>query len=276
MIVWSVLDRRRLNYRKLHEWLRWGLRLILAGMMFSYRADKILPLQFGSLTQSRLAPRFGDLSRHDLLWGFMAASRGYTIFGGLAETLGGMLLLIPRLTTIGALVCMAVMSNVFALNLAYDVVLSFHLLLISIFLAAPELPRMANLLVWNRAVSPARVAPLSERRWMRRGASIAHYLLGACLFATFFWSAGRIYLKREATASFKSPFYGVWMIDQFDIRGDGKQSLFTERLAAALDLNTDRWEKLIFDRPNWVAIQCASGAIADIRFGWMPKRARQR
>ena len=48
----------------------------------------------------------------------MAASKPYTIFSGSLEVLGGILLLVPRLADLGALICAAVLSNVFALNVA--------------------------------------------------------------------------------------------------------------------------------------------------------------
>jgi len=65
-----------------------------------------------------------------LLWTFMAASKGYQIFTGAAEVLGGILLLWKRTTTLGALTVFGVMANVMALNFFYDVpvkLLSTHL-----------------------------------------------------------------------------------------------------------------------------------------------------
>jgi hypothetical protein len=38
-----------------------------------------------------------------ILWTFMAASTGYTIFAGLAEAVAGLLLLFRRTSTLGAL-----------------------------------------------------------------------------------------------------------------------------------------------------------------------------
>ena len=64
----------------------------------------------------------------------LALPRSYEIFAGCAETLGGILLLTPRTTTLGALVCLADMIQVFMLNMTYDVpvkLFSFHL--ISVF-----------------------------------------------------------------------------------------------------------------------------------------------
>lgn len=55
-----------------------------------------------------------------LLWNFIGASAAYTIFTGVAEVLGGLLLVARRTALLGALVCIGVMSNVVLLNFSYD------------------------------------------------------------------------------------------------------------------------------------------------------------
>jgi len=102
--VWSALDGKRPDYRRLHAWLRLLVRLELASEMLLYGFDKVFTRQFGDLTIGRLVVPFGSLTPFGLLWAFMAASKGYTIFSGLAEVLGGVLILIPRLTSLGALI----------------------------------------------------------------------------------------------------------------------------------------------------------------------------
>ena len=97
------------------------LRLVLAATMIPYGAAKIFPWQFPAPTLSKLIQRYGDSSPMGLLWTFMGASRSYSFFGGATELLAGMLLVVPRLATLGALVCIGVMSNVLMLNLGYDV-----------------------------------------------------------------------------------------------------------------------------------------------------------
>ncbi len=50
----------------------------------------------------------------------------------------------------------------------YDVtvkILSFHLLLMSLFLLAPYASRMADLLVRNRATAPVEPVALARRTW---------------------------------------------------------------------------------------------------------------
>ena len=58
------------------------------------------------LVSYRLIEPFGNFSLMGVLWASIGASRPYEIFAGCAETLGGILLIFPRTTTLGALVCL--------------------------------------------------------------------------------------------------------------------------------------------------------------------------
>ena len=98
--------------------------------------------------------------------------------------LGGILLIIPRTTTLGALVCLADMIQVFMLNMTYDVpvkLLSFHLILLSLFLLAPDVQRLANLFFLNRAAGPSTQPPLFATRRANRVALVAQIVFGVWL-----------------------------------------------------------------------------------------------
>jgi len=115
------------------------------------------------------------------LWWFMGASTPYIVFSGAAEVTGGLLLLFRRTTSLGAMVSFAVMANVVALNYCYDVpvkLYSSNILLMAVFLAAPDLRRLADVLVFNRASAPVDLsAPRFERRWLRIAAAVFGVLL---------------------------------------------------------------------------------------------------
>lgn len=155
--MWSLLDRDRAHDDSLYRWLRLWVRVYLGTMMFSYGMVKVLPFQMLPPSQSRLLMRLGDMSPMSLAWAFMGSSTAYARFTGLVEVLGGALLFVPSLTTLGALICTGALAQVFTLNMGYDVpvkLFSFNLLLISLFLLAPDLRRLADMLVFNRRVEP--------------------------------------------------------------------------------------------------------------------------
>jgi uncharacterized membrane protein YphA (DoxX/SURF4 family) len=270
-LVWSLLDSRRADYSRLHAWLSLFLRLTLAAIMFMYGFDKVFPLQFHSITRMDLVQPLGDLNHYNLMWRFMASSKVYTIFSGSLEVLGGILLLIPPLSNLGAILCALVLSNVFALNISYNVnvkLFSFNLLLMAIFLAAPEIPRLARLLVLNRPVSPLRPVPLSKRKWIDKGARILQAALGVSLFMVWLADGSSRYARITKAFAVAVPLQGIWTVDDFSVFGEPQHALFTPTLAKDLHVGPgdDRWARLVFDAPGEAAIQIRNGEVDYIAF----------
>ena len=139
------------------------MRMTLAWAMLGYGVKKLIGAQFTPPTLARQSQAFGRATPMNMLWTFMGASQAYSLFGGIGETLGGVLLLIPRLTTLGALVSFALMTNVLMLNLCYDMprnIFSIHLVLMCLFLLLPEMRRLTNVFIFNRRADPSTEVPL--------------------------------------------------------------------------------------------------------------------
>ena len=79
--------------------------MILGIMMINYGSVKVIPAQFPTPALSRLLERFGNASPQGMLWTSMGASQSYSFFAGLTEVMGGMLLFVPRLATLGLILC---------------------------------------------------------------------------------------------------------------------------------------------------------------------------
>src|SRR5581483_2346081 len=170
-IVWSILDGGRPNYIKLHMWFRTYMRLFLGGVLVLYGAVKAFPLQMPYPSYTRLLEPYGESSPMGILWTFIGASPAYSCFTGIVESTAGILLLFPRLTTVGSLLGTAAMGQVFVLNMCYDVpvkILSFHLLLLSVILLLPELRRLSDVMIFNRKVEPVKPVPLFTAKWPKR------------------------------------------------------------------------------------------------------------
>lgn len=252
-IVWSLLDRKRPNYETLHQWLRIGIRLVVATAMIGYGMNKVIKLQFPAPFLSRLMGTYGESTPMSLLWTFMGASKSYTIFAGAVEAVGGLLLLVPRLTLLGALVSMAAMGNVFMLNMSYDVpvkLYSFHLLLMSVFLVLPDLKRMAAFFLLNRGVEPARSRPLFQRRWLNYGLLGLQLLYGVWFFGTTTYGNYQVAKLRGDDAP-KPPLYGIWMVDEFSINGEARPALATD---------DQRWQRIIVDGRYEIFVQSMTGS----------------
>ncbi|WP_280427287.1 DoxX family protein [Nocardia brasiliensis] len=236
--VWSLVAWRRTPDLTLHSWFRVVIRLLLAGQMFTYGFIKAFPLQMPSPTLSQLMTPIGELHKRDMLWTFMGASHPYEIACGCAEILAGVLLVLPRTATLGALICMADMTQVFILNMTYDnsvKILSFHLLMMSLFLLAPEFGRLFDIFVRGRAVTAARPWSLFRSKRANRIALVVQLALGL-------WVGGSIakycydyyYPRPERPA-----LYGVWQVDEYSVGGTPRPPLTTD---------IERWQRVAFDK----------------------------
>jgi hypothetical protein len=243
--------------------------VILAADLFVYGAGKAVPRQFGSFSLSRELRPVGELSPISLLWDFMAASKGYTIFSGLIEVSAGVLLLFPQVTTLGALVSLVAMTNVFALNMSYDVPIklkSFHLILLSAFLLVPELPRFTKVFVLNRSVERVHYVSLSKRGWINRAGLILPAALGLSLLCFFLLFGYKSYRLSETQLADRSPFYGIWDVDEFALSGSPPKPLFTDKLRSQMHITPgrDHWERVIFESVNALVIQLPNGAFDQV------------
>ena len=239
--VWSALDRRR-DYTTLHHWFRLYLRFVLAAQMFYYGMAKVIPTQFPPPALVTLVRPIGDLSLSDLLWVFVGASTPYQMFTGWAELLAGVFLVVPHTATLGALAALVDMTQVFVLNMTYDFGLkqiSFHLILISLFLLAPQFQRLANVLVLNRTALPSSEPVMFSTQRANRMALVAQIAFGVFLLAMFTNLSLRFYVSDGGTGAPRSPLYGIWNVEELAIDGNVRPPLFNDY--------DRRWRRVIFD-----------------------------
>ncbi|HEY2384681.1 MAG TPA: hypothetical protein VGK48_26190 [Terriglobia bacterium] len=249
-VIWSALDRNRSNYDTFHKWFRLFIRLALAASMFEYGMTKIIPVQFARPTLNTLVTPVGNLSLSNILWTSIGAAPAYEVFTGCAEMLGGILLLTSRTTTLGALICLADMSQVFVLNMTYDIGLkqiSLHLILLALFLLGSEFHRLATFFFF-----PDRAAGSSTQQHLFKSAArnriavavqvfLGIYLIGIQAYANWtYWHA-------EGDKSPRSPLYGIWKVDELSIDGEVRAPFLADY--------DRRWRRVIFDTPDKVAFQ---------------------
>jgi hypothetical protein len=209
--VWTLLDRKRPHYRSLQEWLWLYVRLVLGAAMLSYGALKVIKVQFPDLFLWRLLSPYGDSWPMGLLWSFMGYSKIYNLFTGLVEMAGGTLLFIPRLATLGALISVGAMANVFMLNLGYDVnvkLYSLNLLLMGIYLLTPEARRLLNVFVLNRATAPVEHSPLFRKKGLSAGMVALQFGLLIAIGGSDLYQSHQRY-AHEGGGAPPPPYFGV-------------------------------------------------------------------
>jgi uncharacterized membrane protein YphA (DoxX/SURF4 family) len=250
--VWSVVDRRRRQYARAHDFLRIYVRYSLAASMLSYGFAKVFKMQFPFPSVERLMEPFGDSSPMGLLWTFMGYSAGYNLFTGGAEVLGGLLLFFRRTTTLGALVVIGVMSNVVALNFFYDVpvkLYSSHLLLMGAFLLLLDLRRLANVLVLNRPAEAVVLRTPFQRPWLERGSRVAKVLFAGWMI----YSMGSSVWKNRSQfgdAAPKSALYGIYEVESFTQNGETLPLLAGDAIT---------WRNMMIGTRSRLAVQFMNG-----------------
>jgi uncharacterized membrane protein YphA (DoxX/SURF4 family) len=255
--AWMLLRPSRSRDEIWHRWFRLFVRFAMAAQMFYYGMAKIIPTQFPPPSLVTLVESVGNLSLSDLLWTWVGASTPYQMFTGCAEMAAGILLLFPRATTLGALVGVADMLQVFVLNMTYDFGLkqiSFHYLLMLAFLLAPDVRRLANVLVLNRPAEPAPPSDLFATPHANRIAFVAQIAVGIYLIGMFTWVATRSYYAAGGPGEPRSPLYGIWNVEELSVDGETRP--------AVLNDYDRRWRRAIFDTATVVVFQRTDDSLA--------------
>lgn len=238
--VWSVLDRGRVGYTRLFAWTQLYLRFVLALAMFYFGMAKAIPTQM-PFVLNRLVEPYGNFSPEGVLWSQVSVSQPYEIALGAAELLAGVLLLIPRATAAGALLCAVDMTQVFLLNMTYDIRLktvSSQFLLLSLFLLAPYARRLVAALFAGNPGPAIRTVPLFGSARANRIALAAQLAVGLSLLGVFGAQNWQQWSKEAPD------LYGIYRVDGFSSEGYARDPLLTDEL---------RWRRVVIDRPFHVS-----------------------
>lgn len=251
--VWSLFAR---SYKsldgKLQTWIWILLRYYIFWQMMLYGFAKVLYLQFQPPSVMRLLQPLGESSPMGLLWTFMGYSEGYTVFTGMGEVVGGLLLLFRRTVSVGALVVFGVMVNVMMLNFCYDVpvkLLSTHLVLFSLFLLYLDRERIWAF-VNNRVVVPVVYPSVFKNPRLERIKKGAKWLvvilaIGVMLLRTVIRDTVFDNLQR------KSQFPDYYQVQLFERNGQEVAPLITD---------STRWHYLAIEHQRRAQIRMTDGS----------------
>jgi hypothetical protein len=268
-LAWSLLDRKRPSYPWLRDGLWIAMRFVLAATMLGYGFSKVYGLQFPEPDVTRLLQEYGQSSPMGLLWTFIGASQPYSMFGGWMEVIGGILLCFRRTQLLGALWTAAVMTNVFVLNLCYDVpvkLYSFHLLVLALVIAAPDMRRLVRLFVLNRPTDRTDLRGPWTKPALRRTAFVVKIVwLAVTLAMTVYENSEALAARRDASAEggLAGTWNGTWDVVEF--RRDGVE---LDRLGQ----DARRWKYFaLVERPEMSA--AVAMQIQGARIAWRMERS---
>jgi hypothetical protein len=227
--------------------------------MISYGFFKVIKVQFPYPSLYRLVQPYGYSSPMGLAWTWMGYSTTYNYFAGVAELLGGLLLLTRKTTAIGALITLGVMTNVFMINMGFDVpvkLLSFNTILMCLFLLGKDIQRLINFFILNRTAPPSDLSfPHYNKKWR-------YSLLGVKLFfiVSLNWltisDAWGYYQKFGDNAS-KPPLYGIYYPETF---------IRNHTPVPPLQTDTTRWSRLIVGYKDYADIRLMDDSSKSYQF----------
>jgi hypothetical protein len=246
-LVWS-LRTKATRHDKLLKWFSLFMRFALGTTMLLYGFDKVFPLQMPTVFLRRLLEPYGNFSPMGVIWYSIGAAPGYERFIGSAEVLGGLLLFLPQTALLGALVTFAVTTGVFMVNMTYDVpvkLFAFHLVVMSIVLFAPDIPRLLDMFVFNRPVAAKPTPQYGSTARARKGWLAAQLLFTVWMLVVHIWGGERSW-KSFGGGAPKSIFYGVWDVDSMTVDGTVRPPLTTD---------STRYSHAVFQTPGSLTFQ---------------------
>ncbi len=237
----------QLNNKNTYTTLRYlfqvTLRLYLAFYMLVYGFSKVFPFQFPPILYFRLAQPYGESSPMGLAWTFMQFSPHYTAFAGLAEVIGGLLLLNRKTVTLGTVILTGVLSNILMMNLCYDIPVklsSMHMLLAALILLYYERVRLIRFFILNKAVTQKEhTIYLGDARsekvlqYIKTGFKL---LLSVGIFSAFLIA----YLKIHHQDSDNPPLYGFYEVTDPKNNSGYLHFVFETRDAAGIRYTNNR------------------------------------
>jgi hypothetical protein len=247
-LVWSIVDRKRTNYKKLYYWITVAMRFYVALMLINYGLVKVVKLQFPSPGFYRLLEPYGDSSPMGLAWTFLGFSKGYNLFMGIAEVLA-VLLLFRRTLTLGLIITLMTTANVMAVNYFYDVpvkLLSTHLVLMTLFLLSRDFGTLFKFFLTNKPTS----LDIIKQPKVKNDKSlkfVSRLLKGLLLIYILIFGIIRLSQsqKQYGTKAPKPAYYGLYKITHFEKNSDTISTNIN---------NYERWRYLIMERKGSVQI----------------------
>ncbi|WP_273567301.1 hypothetical protein [Maribacter halichondriae] len=241
--IWSFIEKRNRPYEKLNYIFEIILRYFLAYQMIYYGIFKIIPVQFFEPYFSTLLQSYGKASPMGIFWTMMAVSKGYALFAGLAEFIGGVFLFFRKTKLLGSLISIGVLINVVAVNFFYDIpvkLFSIELLIIAILLIVPYLSRLSKVILSNRAVEKIILPSYYDKgKWKTIRPFLKWGFVAIFCYTTLSTALKAYSFHREKEKTI--PLYGLYEISTLITNND---SITTQVKYA------DTWRYLIIEHDN--------------------------
>ncbi len=251
-VVWTVRDKETTNYPALWYWLRVVLRYRLALGVIAYGFIKLFPIQAPLPSLSNLNTAYGDFTAWKLFSLSLGIVPSYQSFLGGVELLGGLLLLNRKTATIGTLVLLPFLGNVFFSNLAYEggeYVYSGLLISFALVLFGYDAVRLFRLLSLELPALPNRFQPVFREQWQRYGRLALKGVFVLVAVVGYGYSTYAAYKKgpvRFPQTPGLPGVAGLYTVSEFRVDNQTIPYSKTDNL---------RWQDVVFEKWNTISIR---------------------
>lgn len=223
-IIWTLTDKKKTAYPRWKYLLATIVRYQLAIVAFGYGIIKLFALQMITPSLSQLATPLGEYLPMRFSWMFIGYSTPYQVFSGAAEVLVGLLLFNRKTVTAGALMALAVFTNVMVMNFCYDIpvkLFSTHLVAMSLFLVVLEYKRVQAFFIMNQQAPVSTLYNITlAKKWQR----VTRYVLKGLfvvliMIVPFYFSYNR-YINMNTTQEQKPIHAGIYDVTDFVLNND--------------------------------------------------------
>jgi hypothetical protein len=253
-IVWTCVDKNKNRSRDQVDYLvRAIVRYRLSIAVIAYGLIKVFPLQAPYPSISNLNTAYGDFTRWKLFSLSLGIVPGYESFLGVVELIAGLLLLNRKSASVGAFFILLFTGNVAMSNWAYEggeLVYSFYLLSLALFVLSFDFQRLMNLLVWQRPTAPNQFKPTIATTWrLACKTLVIVFFVGLYGFKT---ATGETY--QYPTTPGLQGLSGIYNVKVFRINHD---------TIAYSRYDPVRWQDVVFEKWNTISIRSNRPVIID-------------
>lgn len=245
-VIWSFKDAKKQEYNFLYYILRGVSRYRLAAAVLTYGFLKLFALLAPEPSVSTLNTNYGEFTD----WKIFSITLGgakpyYQTFLGIVEILSAILLLNRKTASIGALIIVSFLGNVFLSNLAYggeEYIYSLYLIILALFILSRDVFRLYNLLFLEIPAIPNQYYPVFTRNAVAPLLKVLKYTF----FFFFIILLGYKTYKGQADDQYQVPNQtgipnakGIYNVKLFVLNGD---------TIPYSTVDTNRWKDVAFEK----------------------------
>jgi hypothetical protein len=248
-LIWTLFDRKSKSYNLLYYWIRVVVRYRAGIGIIGFGFTKLFPTQMPYPSLGLLNSNFGDFTAQKIYWMSVGIVPWYQVFGGVVEIVAGALLFFRKTSFFGAILLVGALGDITFVNYAYDGgvhVYAFYFVLLGLFIAADDFPKLYNLLILERYTVPFRVYPDFKKPWLkytRIGLKVLTFVIffGVLTYTEVINFKYDPY-KQPSTAGVKK-LRGNYQVTEFKINGQD---------IPYNPLDSTRWQEATFE--NWTTL----------------------